>query len=90
MNHKFLEFEVLHVNGTLSFYFEVENSSNKCYSINIKIDEEGNIIHKNCTCVFSSYYKYSKKNMEKNRECSHIKKAINFIKYWGTLNGKFS
>ena len=85
MNCDFLEFEALHVNGALSFYFELGNRENNRYSINIKVDEEGNILYKNCTCLFGSYYKYSKKNREMNKECRHIKKALEFIKHLGYI-----
>jgi hypothetical protein len=79
MDGKFIEFKASCANGMQYFYFNLI-SSEKEYSIIIKVDEEGNIINSSCSCIFGSYYKFSKKNIANKYECRHVNSAIEVLK----------
>jgi len=82
MDGKFTEFKASHTNGVQYFYFNLINSD-KEYSIIIKVDEEGNILNSSCSCIFGSYYKFSKKNIANKYECKHVNSAIEVLKVMG-------
>jgi len=84
MNCKFTEFKASHTNGVQYFYFDLINSE-KEYSVIIKINEEGNILNSSCSCIFGSYYKFSKKNMANKYECKHVDSAIEVLKVMGYI-----
>jgi hypothetical protein len=77
----FLEEEVFHLNnGISSYFFKVKNGKDKEYSVNIKMQGD-TVLSCHCTCIFYSYYGWSKKNLTKHNppRCKHIKMAIEKI-----------
>jgi len=46
------------------------------YSVIITLDSEGNFVplKSSCTCIFGSFYKWTKKNLKRGIECWHLKK----------------
>jgi len=77
-----LDREVFHLkDGIFSYFFKIKNGDDKEYSVNLKY-KDGNLIGYHCTCIFYSYYGWSKKNLKKNNPpvCRHIKMAIDEIK----------
>ena len=50
------------------------------YSTYIDLDENGEIIGYGCTCIYASYYMWSKKNGEGKKPCWHISHLIDKFK----------
>lgn len=68
--------------GILSYHFKIRNGKNKKYKLNLKFLND-DLIYSNCTCIFGSFFKYTKKNLALNRECYHIKELINYVQNKG-------
>ena len=77
-----MKVEKIDLAGRLVYYFEVKGS--KQYNQRLVVVNK-EIIEWNCTCVFSSIYRFSKTNMEKDIKCTHIKKCIQYLKNKGEL-----
>uniref|UniRef100_A0A6M3LTV6 SWIM-type domain-containing protein n=1 Tax=viral metagenome TaxID=1070528 RepID=A0A6M3LTV6_9ZZZZ len=58
-------------------FFDIPSSTSKeIHGVVLYLDEEGNILKYSCTCIFSSFYCWTKKNLIENKICRHIKEAI--------------
>jgi len=82
MKSKFVEFKASsEVNGMFFYYFNLI-SNEKEYSLIVKV-MDGEVISTSCGCVFGSYFKFSKKNLNEKKECYHTKDAISVLKLLG-------
>jgi len=82
MKSRFIEFKAAEKNGMQFFYFNLINKEEKEYSLIIKV-LDGKVLSSNCGCFFGSYYKFSKKNLEMDKNCYHINEAISILKLMG-------
>jgi hypothetical protein len=81
MNYEFLKKEVFPLNnGILSYFFQIQNGGGKEYTVNLKY-LDSKMISCHCTCIFASYYGWSKRNLKRNNPpiCRHIKMAMREI-----------
>ncbi len=67
-----------------SIYFETKNNEGRVYLERIEVSG-GEVLIYNCTCPFSSVYRFSKKFIERGTKCRHIKEAISLLKFLGYL-----
>ena len=56
--------------------FDKVISKNKTYSIWLEVNDGGIVQDCSCTCVYSSYYGWSKKNRKRKTLCKHILEVI--------------
>ena len=80
MDCKFVEFKASQIkDGMQYFYFNLINGGEKEYSVIIKV-LNNEVISTSCSCVFGSYFKYSKKNLKEKKDCYHVNNAIEVLK----------
>jgi len=62
-----------------SYFFKVF-SNGKEKELNIEICK-GEVITDSCSCEWGSMYRYTKKNIESNNKCKHIKFCMDILKF---------
>jgi len=83
MKSKFTEFKASELRGEQFFYFNLISGDNS-YNIIIRV-KDGKFIKGSCSCIFGSYYKFSKSNLNEKKECYHINEALELLNFLGYL-----
>ena len=50
------------------------------YSTYIEVDEKGEVVNYGCTCIYSSFYTWTKKNKYGTKPCWHIQQLAEKFK----------
>ena len=68
-----------------SIYFKVKNQKGEIYEQRVEVSE-GELLVWNCTCLWGSIGRFSKKLEGKDKYCRHIKECISLLKFLNYLN----
>ena len=79
MKSKFIEFKASESSDVRFFYFKLINEERREYSVIIKTID-GTFINASCSCIFGSFFKFSKKNLNEKKECVHVTEAKSLLK----------